>query len=83
MLVEYMAPIGVPILRPPAKALPPGTEWQATQSPARARYSPRLTGGLTLVGARDAQPANSTSSPQKIVLETIVRSSLVERALAP
>src|SRR5271155_475352 len=39
-----MAPNGVPILRPPANALPPGTEWQATQSPARAKYSPLLSG---------------------------------------
>src|SRR5208282_4054982 len=38
-----MAPSGVPILRPPANALPPGTEWQATQSPARATYSPLLS----------------------------------------
>src|ERR1700733_12180635 len=34
-----MAPSGVPILRPPAHGLPPGIEWQATQSAARATYS--------------------------------------------
>src|SRR5215472_5339917 len=32
--------MGVPMRKPPAKALPPFTEWQAMQSPARARYSP-------------------------------------------
>src|SRR5882757_602529 len=34
--------MGVPMRRPPANALPPFAEWQATQSPARARYSPLL-----------------------------------------
>ena len=29
------------------KGLAPGTEWQATQSPARARYSPLLSGAAS------------------------------------
>src|SRR5579863_2462296 len=69
-----MAPSGVPILRPPANALPPGGEWQETQSPARARYSPRLAGGLTFSSARDVAPAKSKISPQKTILETVVTS---------
>ncbi|MNJ67204.1 hypothetical protein D3C77_633560 [compost metagenome] len=40
MLVEYTVPIGVSIGSPPANGLPPSAVWQATQSPARARYSP-------------------------------------------
>src|SRR5258706_16108112 len=69
-----MAPSGVPILRPPANALPPGIEWQATQSAARAKYSPPPSGGLTLSAARDVPPAQSKISPQKIALETIFTS---------
>src|SRR4029077_1155183 len=63
-----------PILRPPANALPPGIEWQATQSAARARYSPSLSGGLTGSAARDVPPAHSKISAQKTTLETIVTS---------
>src|SRR3979490_125980 len=37
-----MVPIGVAMGRPPAKGVPPLAVWQATQSPARARYSPFL-----------------------------------------
>jgi hypothetical protein len=33
-------PNGVAIGRPPANRAPPGSVWQAMQSPARARYSP-------------------------------------------
>src|SRR6185437_7118748 len=67
-----MAPSGVPILRPPAKALPPGTEWQATQSPARARYSPWLLGAETLSSARAAAPAISNANAPKSAFETMV-----------
>jgi hypothetical protein len=37
MLVATMAPSGVARARPPAIGLPPGTLWQAMQSPAVAR----------------------------------------------
>jgi len=67
-----MAPSGVPILRPPANALPPGIEWHATQSAARAKYSGSLSGGLALSAARDISPAHSKISPQTTALETIV-----------
>src|SRR6266403_709892 len=63
-----MAPSSVPILRPPANALPPGIEWQATQSAARARYSPSLSGGLTGPAARDIPPVQSKISAQKTPL---------------
>src|SRR6202040_333855 len=43
-----MAPRGVPILMPPANPLPPGIEWQATQSAARTKYSSPSWGKLTL-----------------------------------
>src|SRR5580700_9738101 len=69
-----MAPSGVPILRPPANALPPGIEWQATQSAARAKYSPSLIGGLKGSAARDVPPTQSEISAQKTTLETIVTS---------
>jgi hypothetical protein len=35
-------PSGDSIGRPPASGLPPGAVWQAPQSEAMARYSPRL-----------------------------------------
>src|ERR1700690_608495 len=68
-----MGPSGVPILRPPANALSPGIEWQATQSPARARYSESMSAGLALSPARDVPPVHSRISPQITALETIVR----------
>src|SRR5450432_760060 len=66
-----MAPNGMPILSPPANALPPGMEWQATQSEARAKYSSPPTGGATLSAARDAPLAHSRIRLQKAVFETI------------
>src|SRR6516165_9037493 len=56
-----MAPSGVPILRPPANALPPGTEWQATQSPARATYSPLLSAAAAAHCACASGAAPSTN----------------------
>src|SRR4029077_1595778 len=76
-----MAPSGVPILRPPANALPPGIEWQATQSAARARYSPSPSGGLTRSAARDVPLAQSKISAQETTLETIVTS--LNRGVSP
>src|ERR1700720_713113 len=81
-----MAPRGVPILRPPAKPLPPGIEWQATQSAARAKYSSPLPGELALPESRrldlcpDAStrqanipPAHSkVTPPKRTALETTV-----------
>src|ERR1700722_1309094 len=64
-----MAPRGVPILRPPANPLPPGIEWQATQSAARAKYSSPLLGELTLPRSRrvdlcpDARTRQATIPP--------------------
>src|ERR1700728_861511 len=78
-----MAPSGEPILRPPANALPPGTEWQATQSPARAKYSPGLLGGLTFSSARDVPTENSKSSPQKTILEIVVTPQASPAGVAP
>src|SRR5258705_11101680 len=75
-----MAPSGVPILRPPANALPLGIEWQATQSAARAKYSPSPSGGLTGSAARDVPPAQSKTSAQKPTLETIVTSLKLSRS---
>lgn len=46
MLLEYMVPMGDAKGAPPANGLPPFTVWQATQSPMRARYSPRTSGSL-------------------------------------
>src|SRR5688500_11314693 len=52
-----MLPNGVAIARPPAKSLPVGSLWQAVQSPARARYSPRrMTCVPGSVGAGAALP---------------------------
>src|SRR5580698_9713522 len=81
-----MAPSGVPILRPPANALSPGIEWQATQSAARATYSSPLCEGPTLPAARkvllcvadstraaNIPPAHSKISPKrKIALESVM-----------
>src|ERR1700722_8672340 len=41
MLVDVMVPKGVLIGRPPAKGLPPGRVWHASQSPRREIYCPR------------------------------------------
>src|SRR5882724_2421961 len=78
-----MAPSGVPILRPPANALPPGIEWQAMQSAARARYSPSLSKGLTGPAARDVPPAHGKISAQKTTLERIVTSLNSRASAAP
>jgi hypothetical protein len=43
--------------RPPAKALPFAAVWQATQSPARARYSPRVMTRVAAVAAAAALAA--------------------------
>src|ERR1700730_13850164 len=48
----YSVPNGVGMARPPANSLPPGAVWQATQSPAWARYSPRATVDLSLPAGR-------------------------------
>jgi hypothetical protein len=53
--------MGDPMRKPPANALPPRTEWQATQSPARARYSPSLL-GVAVCCALAAAPVPSTRS---------------------
>ncbi len=51
MLVAMMVPIGVGSGRPPANGLPPGAVWQATQSPAVARYCAALEQrGVRVVG---------------------------------
>src|SRR3974377_1182298 len=55
--------------RPPAKGTPPGAVWQPMQLPARARYSPRLTGsgGDTCAISRTAiitpTPARADNNP--------------------
>src|ERR1700722_13825567 len=88
-----MAPRGVPILRPPANPLPPGTEWQATQSAVRAKYSSPSSGRLALPGSRrldlgpDARtrqantpPAHSTITPLRTTArETTFTSQLPGR----
>ncbi len=43
MLVEYSVPKGSTKARPPAKGTPSFAVWQAAQSAARVRYSPRST----------------------------------------
>src|ERR1700735_1834327 len=78
-----MAPSGEPILRPPANALPPGTEWQGTQSPAPAQHSPGVLGGLTFSSARDVPTENSKSSPQKTILEIVVTPQASPAGVAP
>src|SRR5215467_480269 len=78
-----MAPSGEPIFSPPAKALPPGTEWQDTQSPARARYSPGLAERPALSSARDVEAAKSKSRPQKTPLEIVVTFSAPQPVPAP
>src|SRR5579863_771063 len=79
-----MLPSGEPIFRPPANALPPGAEWQETQSAARARYSPGLAGGLVFSSARAAAlPANSNSSPQRTVFEIVVTSRASSAGVTP
>ena len=60
--------MGVPMGRPPANALPPRTEWQEMQSPARARYSPRslpAVGGLLRAFACRACAENEKRSRQE------------------
>src|ERR1700722_16316107 len=64
-----MLPPGLPIWSPPANALPPGTEWQATQSPARATYSP-LLGAASSARATGAA-ANIRSSEQRIAYRLV------------
>src|SRR4051812_42720144 len=58
MFVVYITPRGVAILKPPAKDWPRGMVWQTTQSPTRARYSPRATraGSLAAESAAVAAP---------------------------
>src|SRR5271168_146516 len=63
-----MAPSGVPILRPPANALPPGTEWQATQSPARATYSPLLSAAVSpRACASGAAPSTNRATARRLI----------------
>src|SRR6516162_3601911 len=66
MFDEYIVPKGVAIARPPANRAPPGFVWQATQSPARARYSPLVTrawsSACAAVADRRAEPDNSTNA---------------------
>src|ERR1700733_8654216 len=89
-----MAPTGVPILRPPANPLPPGIEWQATQSATRAEYSSPLRGELRFPGSRrldlcpDARtrqanipPAHSkVTPPKRTPLEAAERIALCRSA---
>src|SRR5580658_260977 len=52
MLVDQIVPNGRWKARPPAKGLPPGTEWQAAQSAAFTRYSPRaISSGVGVTSA--------------------------------
>ena len=59
-------PNGVGIALPPAKMLPSGAVWQAMQSPARARYSPRAKmfslPGPAFCCARALEPTTSAST---------------------
>src|SRR5262249_24738558 len=54
---------------PPAKGLPPGAVWQAAQSAARVRYSPRATKSALArfaggpVGSDPLKSASATRSP--------------------
>src|ERR1700761_7645592 len=57
MFGEYSVPNGVSMARPPPNVLPRGAVWHATQSPARARYSPRITISGRVSGAFAAVPA--------------------------
>src|SRR5262249_58727383 len=55
--------------KPPAKGLPPGAVWQAAQSAARVRYSPRATKSALAkfagapVGSDPLKSASSTRLP--------------------
>src|ERR1700710_1875812 len=49
--------------RPPANVLPPRTVWQAIQSPARARYSPRLINSVWSAGTAATAPPEWKVSP--------------------
>src|SRR6201999_2077032 len=63
MFGVYSVPNGVAMGRPPAKVLPPRTVWQAIQSPARARYSPRLISSAWSVGVAATAPPEWKLSP--------------------
>ena len=73
------------IARPPANGLPLGTVWQATQSPARARYSPWL---MTCVVAFTAcAPACCGSGPGRrkyiaAAIATITRAAAIAKTTA-
>src|SRR5678815_1145421 len=56
-----MRPNGIVMTRPPANCLPPGSVWQATQSPARARYSPLLI--VCVVGSAATAPGATGRYP--------------------
>jgi alkanesulfonate monooxygenase SsuD/methylene tetrahydromethanopterin reductase-like flavin-dependent oxidoreductase (luciferase family) len=59
MLGTYRLPNGVGIARPPANSWPPGVVWQATQSPARARYSPLVMTWVVALGGEASMGAGS------------------------
>src|SRR5471032_192229 len=63
MFGVYMVPNGVSMGRPPANVFPPRTVWQAIQSPARARYSPRLISSVWSAGTAATAPLEWNASP--------------------
>ncbi len=56
-----MVPNGDWIGSPPANGAPPSAVWQAMQSAARARYSPRLTSAASAPAA-EARNGDSAAS---------------------
>src|SRR3984893_14935670 len=74
-----MVPIGSLNATPPANGLPDsGTVWQATQSAALVKYSPRASasadaGAPAIAGAAPAAPSvrfNATSAAARIAIKT-------------
>src|SRR3954469_61151 len=71
MLEVYSVPNGVGMARPPANRRPSGAVWQAVQSPARARYSPRAM----------MSPVLSLSCAAAAVVNAAMASNLMDRSL--
>src|SRR5436309_5720153 len=68
--------------RPPAKIRPSGAVWQAMQSPARARYSPRVTTSVRLSCAWATVPVEARSRRGRIRHADLIDPSSVRLAAA-
>ncbi|MGY3649439.1 hypothetical protein ACVWW2_004730 [Bradyrhizobium sp. LM4.3] len=68
-----MVPNGVGMAWPPANRRPSGAVWQAVQSPARARYSPRAMTSLLLSCACATVVSTARASSVVHDFEPIIR----------